>query len=105
MGAKMRFFNPENIDPDYYFFNQESNLPDYYHGVKIYGPIRLSPTNLVVNDLRAGACVTLAALVAPGQSIIDGVEYIERGYEKLAERLNSLGAGIEYIKTSLVRPV
>ena len=42
---------------------------------------------------------TLAALTAVGQSTIEGVEFIERGYEKLAERLQSLGADIEYIKT------
>ncbi|MGI5841423.1 MAG: UDP-N-acetylglucosamine 1-carboxyvinyltransferase [Patescibacteria group bacterium] len=105
MGVKTSFFNPANIDSDYYFFNPESDKPEYFHGVKIYGPAKLQPGNLVVSDLRAGASVTLAALIAPGQTVIDGVEYIERGYEKLAERLNSLGAGIEYIKKSLVRPV
>ncbi len=105
MGGKIKPFNPENTHPDFYFFNQESDRPEFQHGIKIYGPTKLMPDNLVVNDLRAGASVTLAALVASGQSIIDGVEYIERGYEKLAERLSSLGASIEYIKTSLVRPI
>ena len=100
MGVKVKFFNPEIADPDnYYQFNKESDRPEYFHGVKIYGPSKLKPTNFTVNDLRAGASVTIAALTAPGQSTINGVEYIERGYEKLAERLWSLGANIEYIKT------
>ena len=100
MGSKFKFFNPivDNQD-EYYQFNKENDSPEYFHGVKIYGPSMLKPANFVINDLRAGASATVAALTAPGISIIDGVEYIERGYEKLAERLCSLGANIEYIKT------
>lgn len=100
MGAKVNFFNPEINDPSsYYQFNPDSDQPDYFHGVKIYGPTKLQPAEFVINDLRAGASTTLAALAANGKSIIEGVEYIERGYEKLAERLCYLGANIEYIKT------
>jgi len=100
MGVKATYFNPIVENPStYYQFNPESDRPDFFHGVKIYGPTKLTPANFVINDLRAGASTTLAALTAQGVSVIDGVEYIERGYEKLAERLRSLGANIEYIKT------
>ena len=100
MGATTKFFNPKIANPsEYYHFNPESDKPDFFHGVKIYGPTKLKPTNIEVNDLRTGAMATLAALTAEGQSTITGVEFIERGYEKLAERLNSIGAQIEYIKT------
>ena len=100
MGVKTKFFNPQISNPqEYYDFNPESDKPEYFHGVKIYGPSKLKPANLTVNDLRSGAMTTLAALTAVGQSTIEGVEFIERGYEKLAERLQSLGADIEYIKT------
>lgn len=100
MGAKVQFFNPKIEDPqNYYHFNPENDNPSYFHGVKIYGPTKLNPANFTINDLRAGACVTLAAITAKGKSIVDGVEYIERGYESLAERLCSLGADIKYIKT------
>jgi len=99
MGAKFKFFNPEISDSEnYYQFNPENDRPEYFHGVKIYGPTKLKPSNFIINDLRAGASTTIAALTAEGKSTIDGVEYIERGYEKLAERLWSLGANIEYIK-------
>jgi len=99
MGAKTKFFNPEVANPDsYYQFNLESDKPEYFHGVKIYGPTKLNPLELSVSDLRAGATATLAALTADGKSTINGVEFIERGYEKLADRLRSLGAQIEYIK-------
>jgi UDP-N-acetylglucosamine 1-carboxyvinyltransferase len=100
MGVKTCFFNPEVTNPDgYYHFNLESDKPEYFHGVKIYGPTKLKPIELAVSDLRAGATATLAALTAVGKSTITGVEFIERGYEKLAERLKALGADIDYIKT------
>lgn len=100
MGAKTKFFNPQITNPsEYYDFNPESDRPEYFHGVKIYGPSKLNPADLTVNDLRSGAMTTLAALTAVGQSTIEGVEFIERGYEKLADRLQSLGADIKYIKT------
>lgn len=100
MGVKVSFFNPPVTNPkEYYQFNPESDRADYFHGVKIYGPVQLKPAKFEINDLRAGASITLAALTATGTSIIDGVEYIERGYEKLGERLSALGANIEYIKT------
>lgn len=100
MGAKTKFFNPDISNPrEYYDFNPESDRPEYFHGVKIYGPSKLKSSNLSVSDLRAGAMATLAALTADGQSTIDGTEFIERGYEKLADRLRALGADINYIKT------
>lgn len=99
MGAKTKFFNPVIKNPDeYYHFNLDSDRPEFFHGVKIYGPTKLEPSKLVINDLRAGATTTLAALTANGESTIEGVEFIERGYERLADRLNSLGAQIKYIK-------
>ncbi|MDD4937837.1 MAG: UDP-N-acetylglucosamine 1-carboxyvinyltransferase [Candidatus Shapirobacteria bacterium] len=100
MGAKIKFFNPNIENPDtFYQFNRESDNPNYFHGVKIYGPTKLKPANFIIDDLRAGASATIAALTADGVSTIDGVEFIERGYEKLAQRLSALGANIEYIKT------
>lgn len=100
MGAKTKFFNPSIANPEaYYHFNLSSDKPEYFHGVKIYGPSKLKPVHITISDLRAGAMATLAALATPGQSTIDGVEFIERGYERLADRLTSLGADIKYIKT------
>ncbi|HBP51160.1 MAG: UDP-N-acetylglucosamine 1-carboxyvinyltransferase [Candidatus Shapirobacteria bacterium GW2011_GWE1_38_10] len=100
MGVKTVLFNPKIADPSaYYEFNPDTDKPEYLHGVRIYGPVKLKPSQFSISDLRAGACITLAALTAEGESIIDNVEFIERGYEKLAERLCSLGANIKYIKT------
>lgn len=100
MGAKIKFFDPNpNNSENYYQFNPASDSPSYHHGVKIYGPTKLQANEFNIKDLRAGALTTLAALTAEGTSTIYGVQFIERGYEKLAERLSALGANIEYIKT------
>ena len=48
-------------------------------------------------DLRAGAALVIAGLSARGKSVIEGVSYIERGYEKMVEKLSALGADIKTI--------
>ena len=48
-------------------------------------------------DIRAGVSLLIAALAADGESTIHNVEQIDRGYEKIDERLNSIGAKIERI--------
>ncbi len=65
-----------------------------YHFATIEGPTPLSSANLIVRDLRSGMVDILAALVASGVSEIDGVEEIDRGYERIDERLRQLGADI-----------
>jgi UDP-N-acetylglucosamine 1-carboxyvinyltransferase len=49
------------------------------------------------SDLRAGACLVIAALAADGVSTISGIEYIDRGYEDLVEKLRFLGADIKRV--------
>lgn len=46
-------------------------------------------------DIRAGAALFVAALAAEGETVIDGMQYINRGYERLAERLRSIGAQVQ----------
>lgn len=64
---------------------------------KIYvnGPTKLSAKEVVATDLRAGACLVLAGLVANGQTIIDNVEHVLRGYENIIGKLSNVGAEIE----------
>ena len=56
---------------------------------------------LRANDLRAGAAMVIAALCANGESIIDDICYIERGYEEIVEKLQALGADIERVYVSV----
>lgn len=62
--------------------------------VLIKGPTSLQGNTIVASDLRAGAALVLASLSAEGQSIISGIEHIDRGYESIEERLSQLGAKI-----------
>ena len=64
------------------------------HEALILGPRALKGRTVSSNDIRAGAAMVLAALCAEGETIITDVRYIERGYDRLDEKLRSLGADI-----------
>ena len=64
------------------------------HRAVVSGPCRLHGDELVSPDVRAGMALVIAALSAQGESVIRNVYQIERGYEHLVERLQSLGAHI-----------
>jgi UDP-N-acetylglucosamine 1-carboxyvinyltransferase len=55
---------------------------------------KLKATNMISPDIRAGVALLIAALSAQGVSKINNIEQIDRGYENIAERLNSIGANI-----------
>ncbi len=61
----------------------------------IVGPTKLTGTNVVATDLRAGAAMVVAALAAEGDTMITNVEHILRGYENIVDKLQSVGAKIE----------
>ncbi|EKD24385.1 MAG: hypothetical protein ACD_81C00034G0002 [uncultured bacterium] len=67
------------------------------HSAIISGPTPLHGIQLKVRDLRAGMAHLIAALVAEGETIIDGIEEIDRGYEDLDTRLIALGADIKRV--------
>ncbi len=99
MGAQIEFFEPKVADPvNFYNFNWEDKKPGYYQAIKIYGPTKLHNAMVEVTDLRAGATLVLAALTAEGESIVYGIEHIDRGYEKFENRLIKLGAEIKRLK-------
>ncbi len=75
MGAKVEIYNP--------------------HQALIVGPTPLTGTNVESCDLRAGATLVLAGLIAKGETHVFNIDYIDRGHEKLDEKLQSLGAQIE----------
>lgn len=64
----------------------------------ITGVEKLTGTKIVATDLRAGAAMVLAGLVASGQTQISGLNYIDRGYENLEFNLCDLGADIKRIQ-------
>ena len=68
------------------------------HRAVISGPAPLKGAVLVSPDVRAGMAMVIAAMIANGESVISNVYQIERGYENLVERLQSLGAHIERVE-------
>lgn len=75
MGAHIEFLNP--------------------HQALIIGPAELRALPISSCDIRAGAAMVIAALIAKGRTEISNINYIDRGYENLDEKLRNLGARIE----------
>ena len=67
---------------------------NYQHSAVIKGASKLKAANMTVPDIRAGLAYVVAALVAEGESMIDGVHHLDRGYEDLYGKLASIGADI-----------
>lgn len=68
------------------------------HRVVISGPTKLYGTKMESPDIRAGIALLIAALIAEGDSEIDNIQQIDRGYENIEKRIKDLGAKIERIK-------
>ncbi len=89
MGAKIEVSDecPERFSCR--FYGQTFN-----HCARIIGPTPLRGAEMVMNDIRAGMADIIAGLVAEGESVLSGAWHIDRGYEKIDERLRGLGADI-----------
>lgn len=97
MGAQIEFFEPQIENPkELYNFNYEEGVT-YQQAIRIEGPKQIHNAVVTVSDLRAGATVVIASLIAKGESVVYGVEHIERGYEKFVQRLCDVGAKIKEI--------
>lgn len=66
---------------------------------RVHGRTPLSGANIMATDLRASACLILAGLVAEGDTIVQRIYHIDRGYERIEEKLRQLGANIERIRS------
>lgn len=95
MGASLEIYRPQVKNPEsFYNFNYIEEDKNGKHALKISGKTTLHNAVLTITDLRAGATLVIAALIAKGESIIYGIELIERGYEAFDKRLKDLGADI-----------
>lgn len=70
------------------------------HQVLIHGPVDLRGTAIRSFDLRAGATLIIAALAAHGTTTIEDIYQVDRGYERIEERLQKIGASIERVRES-----
>jgi UDP-N-acetylglucosamine 1-carboxyvinyltransferase len=90
----------ENIFENRFMHVQElvrmgANIKVDGNAATVRGPARLSSAAVMCSDLRASASLVLAALVADGESVIDRVYHMDRGYERFEEKLRSVGAQIQ----------
>ncbi len=99
MGAQINLYNPKlkNLEKVYNFNIKDDNGKNF-HAAEILGPTELHNGILYITDLRAGATLVLAALAAKGESVLFGVEHLDRGYEQFDKRLRMLGAEIKRVK-------
>lgn len=93
----------ENIFENRYKYTQELNKMGAKITIEgksaiIRGTRKLYGTNVKATDLRGGAALVLAGLIAKGTTKIDNIEYILRGYENLDDKLRKLGANIRIDK-------
>ena len=92
----------ENIFENRFMHAQElvrmgANIKIEGHRAVVRGKTPLSAAAVLASDLRASASLVLAALVADGETIIDRVYHIDRGYEHIEEKLRAVGAQIKRI--------
>jgi UDP-N-acetylglucosamine 1-carboxyvinyltransferase len=64
----------------------------------IKGVPRLTGANVMATDLRASACLVIAGLIADGETTIDRIYHLDRGYERIEDKLSALGARIRRVK-------
>lgn len=74
-----------------------ANISIHGNEATVHGPTPLSGARVLASDLRASASLVLAALCANGETLIDRVYHIDRGYETIVRKLRALGADIERI--------
>ena len=75
------------------------------HRASVTGPTPLTGAPLIASDLRASASLVLAGLMAKGETVVDRVYHIDRGYEKIEAKLRAVGADIERIRESVTAPL
>jgi UDP-N-acetylglucosamine 1-carboxyvinyltransferase len=63
----------------------------------VHGVPALKGANVMATDLRASACLVIAGLIADGETIVDRIYHLDRGYERIEEKLSSLGARIRRV--------
>ncbi len=64
----------------------------------VRGVAKLTGADVMATDLRASACLVIAGLVAEGTTTIDRIYHLDRGYERIEEKLSGLGAKIARVK-------
>ena len=65
---------------------------------RVHGVPQLSGARVMATDLRASASLVVAGLVADGETLVDRIYHLDRGYERMEQKLRALGAAIERVE-------
>ena len=108
LGVLAAMANGESRIVDEVFPARKSHLPDLRrmgahidelsNGARYVGAASLHPSRLRAFDLRGAAALVVAALAANGRSTVVGLEHLDRGYDRLEEKLRLLGANIKRVE-------
>ncbi len=72
------------------------------HTARVHGPTPLAGANVMATDLRASASLVVAGLVAEGETVVDRIYHLDRGYEAMETKLHRLGARVERVGAAAV---
>jgi len=99
MGAQIEYQFPKVDDPEKtYNFNLDETDENTPHAIAITGQTKLKAATHQIKDLRQGATLIMAAMIAKGTSTLTNIDQVDRGYEDLDSRLRSMGAKIERLQ-------
>lgn len=97
LGSDIQYIDYPIDDPStHYFFNYDPEK-DYEQTIQINGPEELHDGVLTMTDIRAGATLAIAALVAKGETYLKDVYHMERGYEDFVGKIQKLGGDVNKI--------
>lgn len=97
LGANIDFVDVKVENPEFYYHFNFEKEHEYKQIIKIKGKEELHNAILNISDLRAGAALACAALLADGESIVNGASILERGYEDFVEKIKKLGGEIKKV--------
>lgn len=98
LGADISFIHVAVDNPEkFYLFNYDKTKNYPHQAIQIQGDTPFHNGVLQMMDIRAGATVAIAALMAEGESVVHGIQHMQRGYANITENLIALGADIKEI--------
>lgn len=97
LGALIDYVDLKIEEPVKYFYFNYDPTKEYRQAIKIQGNEKMHGGVLSIADLRAGATLVIACLVAEGESVVSGASTLERGYEDFVEKVRALGGQIKKV--------
>jgi len=77
-----------------------ANINVHHSSALVHGVRKLTGAPVMATDLRASSSLVIAALAAEGETVINRVYHLDRGYERLEEKLSACGAKVERVRGS-----